>query len=90
MNTNTKRTFDLIISFLGLIFTSSIILISWLIASIETKSNGFFIQKRVERYGKLFFIIKIKTMKKNGTETTITSSDDTRITKSGKFLEIQK
>lgn len=86
-----KRFFDFIVSFVGLCFTWWIILIAWTVATIETKSNGFFIQKRVGRNGKLFNVIKIKTMKKvDGVDTTITSSDDIRITKSGKFFRDTK
>ncbi|QFR48902.1 sugar transferase [Sulfurimonas lithotrophica] len=91
MNNIIKRIFDFVVSFIGLLFTWWIILIAWIIATIETKSNGFFIQNRVGRYGKLFKVIKIKTMKKvSGMDTTITSSDDVRITKSGKFFRNTK
>jgi len=86
-----KRLFDIIVSIFGLMATFIIIIIAWLFASIETKSNGFFIQKRVGKEGKLFSVIKIKTMKKiEGIDTTITSSNDTRITKSGKLFRDTK
>ncbi len=55
-----KRTFDVTVSLLGLLATWWIILIAWIIASIETRSNGFFVQKRVGKEGKLFSAIKIK------------------------------
>lgn len=91
MNNVTKRTFDFIVSFLGLSVTWWIIFIAWVIATIETKSNGFFIQSRVGREGSFFNVIKIKTMKKvDGVDTTITSSNDVRITKSGKFFRDTK
>ena len=86
-----KLFFDFIVSFIGLLITWWIILIAWIIATIETKSNGFFMQKRVGKNGKLFNVYKIKTMKKiNGIDTTITSSNDVRITKSGKFFRDTK
>jgi lipopolysaccharide/colanic/teichoic acid biosynthesis glycosyltransferase len=86
-----KLFFDFIVSFIGLLTTWWIILIAWIIATIETKSNGFFMQKRVGKNGKLFNVYKIKTMKKiNGIDTTITSSNDVRITKSGKFFRDTK
>ena len=82
---------DIIVSFLGLTFSWWLIFIAWVIATFETKSNGFFIQKRVGRNGKIFNVIKIKTMKKvEGVDTTITSSNDVRITKSGKFFRDTK
>lgn len=86
-----KRLFDFCISLLGLIFTSPIILVAWLVASFETRSNGFFIQERVGRNGKWFKVVKIKTMKKvDGVDTSITASYDVRITKSGAFFRNTK
>ena len=91
MNNFIKRGFDIIVSFLGLTFSWWLIFIAWVIATFETKSNGFFIQKRVGKNGKIFNVIKIKTMKKvEGVDTTITSSNDVRITKSGKFFRDTK
>jgi len=86
-----KRLFDIVLSTIGLLLTWWIILIAWIISSFETKSNGFFIQKRVGKDGKLFDVFKIKSMKKvDGIDTTITSSNDVRITKSGKFFRDTK
>lgn len=87
----SKRSFDLFASIVGLSLTWWIILIAFCIASIETKSNGFFIQKRVGRYGTLFSLIKIKTMAKvHGYTTSITTSNDPRITRSGRFFRRTK
>ncbi len=86
-----KRIFDILLSVIGLVLTLPIILIAWVVATIETKSNGIFIQKRVGKNAKLFTIYKIKTMKKlDGISTSITSSTDARITKSGKFFRDTK
>ncbi len=86
-----KRMFDVVVSFIGLILTWWIILIAWIVASIETRSNGFFVQKRVGKDAKLFYAIKIKSMKKvEGVDTTITAANDVRITKSGQFFRNTK
>ena len=86
-----KRMFDVVVSFIGLLVTWWIILIAWIVASIETRSNGFFVQKRVGKDAKLFYAIKIKSMKKvEGVDTTITSANDVRITKSGQFFRNTK
>lgn len=91
MQNNLKFLFDMILTIIALSLVWWVILIAWIIASIETKSNGFFLQKRVGQYGKLFNVIKIKTMKEiKGINTTITSSSDIRITKSGKFFRKTK
>jgi len=84
-----KRLFDIAFSFIGLLITWPIILIAWIIASIETRSNGFFLQKRVGKDGKLFTIIKIKTMYSNK-GSSITTANDERITKSGRFFRKYK
>jgi lipopolysaccharide/colanic/teichoic acid biosynthesis glycosyltransferase len=65
--------------------------IAFIVASIETRSFGIFTQKRVGKDGKLFNVFKIKTMKPiKGLDTTITTSNDMRITKSGKFFRDTK
>lgn len=58
----TKRYFDAIAAVLSLLMLTPLIVISWLLASITTQSNGLFLQKRVGRYGQLFTIFKIRTM----------------------------
>jgi len=86
-----KVVFDFLLSCIAIMLFGWIILLAWIIASIETKENGFFLQKRVGQDGKLFNIIKIKTMQNiDGIDTTITSADDVRITKSGKFFRDTK
>jgi len=57
-----KRIFDIIFSFLGLIFLFVLLLPIWLIAVFDTKSNGIFSQKRIGQYGNLFIIIKFRTI----------------------------
>lgn len=84
-----KRAFDFFGAVIGLIITWPIIIIAWLIATIETKSNGFFLQTRVGKDGKLFKIIKIRTMYPNK-GSSITTANDNRITKSGKFFRRYK
>ena len=86
-----KRTFDIVFSFSGIIATFPIIFLSWLVAAIETRSNGFFIQCRVGTHGKLFNIVKIKTMKEGvSIDTNITCSNDMRITNIGVFYRNTK
>lgn len=58
----TKRSFDFILAVLSLLVLTPLILVSWLAASIDNQSNGFFLQKRVGRYGQLFTIFKLRTL----------------------------
>ncbi len=77
-----KRLFDICFSLIGIVLTGWLMVTAWIIATIETKNNGLFIQKRVGKKGKIFGVYKIKTMKKNN-GSTITVGGDGRITKSG-------
>ena len=82
-----KRIFDIVFSAAGIYLTCWIMVLAWIIASLETKSNGLFMQERIGKNAQPFLIFKIKTMKRiEGLETTVTTSEDMRITKSGKFF----
>ena len=86
-----KRTFDLFFSSLGLLVAWWLILVAWLAASVDTQSNGFFIQKRVGRNGKVFRMVKVKTMcPVADINTTITCRGDPRITHLGSFFRRTK
>ncbi len=82
-----KRSFDIGLSLLGLLATGWIIVIAWVVSTLETRRNGFFTQFRVGRHGKLFKVIKIRTMRdRPGIDTTVTASGDPRITPLGRFF----
>ena len=82
-----KRAFDFSLSILGLFFLWWVILIAWLLASIDTKKNGFFLQERIGKHSTRFKIIKIRTMLSSDfISTTVTSVDDSRITNLGKLF----
>ncbi|NWO01545.1 MAG: sugar transferase [Idiomarinaceae bacterium] len=86
-----KRVFDFIVSLIGLLFTWWLIFLAWVAASIDTKSNGFFIQTRVGKNGEKFKVIKIKTMRPTTLSgTTVTLRGDPRITKLGVFFRRTK
>lgn len=82
-----KRGFDFLASLilLAILFVPSV-LIS-LIIVIDSRGGIFFRQTRVGRYGKPFKILKFRTMVKNSEgDRQITSQNDSRITRVGKFL----
>jgi lipopolysaccharide/colanic/teichoic acid biosynthesis glycosyltransferase len=86
-----KRLFDLLLSSIGLLILTPFIIIVWVILSISLLENGFFFQIRVGKNGKLFNIIKFKTMNNFTSNTSsITSHNDLRITKLGSFLRKTK
>ena len=82
----TKRGFDIVFSFFGLIICFLPILILVIIATITTKRFGLFVQTRVGRHAKLFKIFKIRTMKHPNDENFITLRDDARLSAFGKMI----
>lgn len=86
-----KRSFDFTVALFGLLVTWWLVLVAWIAASIDTRSNGFFIQRRVGRNGKTFRVIKIKTMRPVAEfDTTVTRRGDPRITPLGAFFRRTK
>lgn len=57
-----KRLFDIVFSLLGLLLLSPVLFLMALLAAWDTNSNGFFVQKRVGQHGKLFKIIKLRSL----------------------------
>ena len=58
-----KRLIDFLLSLLGLIALSPLLLLIALLIKIDSKGPVFFRQKRVGRYKKLFSIFKFRTMR---------------------------
>jgi len=85
-----KYLFDRIFGIIGmLMFLPFFLIISGLIL-VNDGYPIFFIQKRVGRNGKLFRMIKFRTMKKNDGKNTVSVQGDSRITKTGAFLRKYK
>ncbi len=57
-----KRSFDFLAALIGLILISPIFLVLIIILSISNNGKPFFYQRRTGKHGKLFTIIKLKTM----------------------------
>ena len=82
---------DLVLSIVGIALTWWIMLVAWIVASIETCSNGWYVQQRIGRDGKPFGVYKIKTMRPlDGHATTVTTRNDRRITRSGAWFRRTK
>lgn len=88
LNLFIKRVFDIIVSFLGLIMLSPMLLIVSLAIKVDSKGPVFFKQKRVGKNKKIFEIYKFRTMvtdaEKLGKQITV--GNDNRITRVGKFI----
>ena len=86
-----KRGFDVFGAAIGLALTFWLIALAWLAATIDTRANGFFIQRRVGRHGRTFPVIKLRTMRVvPGLDSTVTTGGDPRITPVGRLLRRAK
>ncbi len=57
-----KRLFDMLFSLIALIVLGWLMVLLYVVATIDTGSSGLFTQQRVGRYGRLFTIYKLKTI----------------------------
>lgn len=86
-----KRSFDFVVSSIGLILTGWIIVLAYIGASFDTRKSGFFTQTRIGKHGKPFTVIKIRTMRHiPSIDTTVTTTHDPRITPLGRFFRKTK
>lgn len=82
-----KRVFDVVISFLMLVALSPLFLILAVVIKLDSDGPVFYRQERVTQYGKRFRIFKFRSMVVSADHgSLITVSDDSRITKVGKFI----
>lgn len=81
-----KRGFDILAALGGLLILGWLIALLALVAKLDT-GTGLFTQQRIGRHGRPFTIVKISTMRPvPGVATTVTTSDDLRITRLGRLL----
>ncbi|MDE5714597.1 MAG: sugar transferase [Anaeroplasmataceae bacterium] len=87
-----KRCFDIVMSFFPLIILFPFFLIIAFFIKITSKGPVFYRQVRVTRYNKDFRIFKFRTMVVNADQkgSLVTTKNDSRITKIGKFLRKTK
>jgi exopolysaccharide biosynthesis polyprenyl glycosylphosphotransferase len=84
-----KRAFDIVVSFLGLILLSPLLLLVALLVKISSIGPVFYKQERVGLDGQEFKMIKFRTMvvdAEKGTGPVWAKKDDPRTTSLGKFL----
>lgn len=85
-----KRTFDVVLSGSLLVVFSPLIAICALAIKLEDGDPVIYKQERIGRGGKVFNILKFRSMRKdaekNGCPALYSGDDDPRLTKVGKFL----
>ena len=87
-----KRLFDIVCSFLGLVFLSWLFVIVALWVGLSSKGGVFYCQRRVGRFGKDFILWKFRSMRVNSdTKGLLTvGGRDSRITSAGVFIRKYK
>ena len=92
INLFIKRCIDLLGSLIGLIIISPVLIIISILIKLTSEGPVFFRQERLGKDGKIFKILKFRTMvvnaEKMGDGLKIKSENDERITKIGKILRV--
>lgn len=81
-----KRLLDFILSLIALVILSPILLVFIVIGAIKMGGNPFFTQDRPGKDGKVFKLIKFRTMTNKKDADGNLLPDDQRLTSYGKFL----
>ncbi|MDD5710329.1 MAG: sugar transferase [Candidatus Marinimicrobia bacterium] len=85
-----KRLFDVLISVLVLLVFLPFGLLLALLIKLDSRGPVFYTQERLGLYGKPFKIIKFRSMKHDvgepGEKVILTTKDDERVTRIGKFI----
>ena len=85
-----KRLFDIVLSIFGLIFFFPLLLGISILIKIKMPGPVFFVQKRIGQHGKLFSMIKFRTMKVGHGGNSISVKGENRITTLGAILRKYK
>ena len=86
INDIIKYTFDRLLAFVALVILFPLLVIIAIAIKISSPGALFFRQKRVGKDGRLFTIVKFRTMVNSDSQNTVTALNDSRITKLGAFL----
>ena len=81
-----KRFLDVVLSFLAIALLSPVLLVLIVLGAIYMKGNPFFVQQRPGLYGKIFKMIKFRTMSNEKDINGKLLPDEVRLNKYGKFL----
>jgi exopolysaccharide biosynthesis polyprenyl glycosylphosphotransferase len=86
---SVKRTLDLVVAAAGLVLLSPVLLIAALAVRLDSKGPAFYRQDRVGRDGRVFRILKLRSMRVDAEAETgpvFAEKDDPRVTRVGRFL----
>jgi sugar transferase (PEP-CTERM system associated) len=84
-----KRIFSIVFSIIGLIFSSPLMLLTAIAIKLDSRGPVFFFQERVGKKGRVFKLIKFRSMYADAEARTgpvWAQADDPRITRVGQFI----
>lgn len=81
-----KRVFDFILALTGLLIISPVFIVFFIALAIANEGKPFFLQRRPGKNGKIFTIIKFKTMNDKKDSEGNLLSDAERLTAVGSFV----
>ena len=81
-----KRLVDIVISLVALIVASPIMLVCAIAIKLDDGGHVFYRQKRATKNGRIFYMIKFRSMKEEGSCNKSVTKDDDRITRVGKWI----
>lgn len=86
-----KRVFDFIFSFCGILFLLPVLIFIWILIKFKMpEGSALFKQVRVGRRGRLFTMIKFRTMTIDHSVSSVSVAGEDRITPLGVFLRKYK
>ena len=83
-----KRLMDIVCSFFGLVVLSPLLIPVMILVWLQDFHSPFYVAPRVGKNGKIFQMVKLRSMVVNADKTGVdsTSADDSRITSVGRFI----
>lgn len=83
-----KRIFDIVTSVFLIVLFSPLLLATFIVIKLDSPGKALFLQDRVTQNGKIFKVFKFRTMVENAESlgSQVTTGEDPRITKCGKWL----
>ena len=86
------RLFDILFSFAGLVVLSPILLVVYILIRTESPGGGFYRQQRVGKDGKMFRLLKFRSMRTGSDKQGLITvgGHDSRITRIGYFIRRYK
>lgn len=81
-----KRPLDFILAFIAFIILSPVFIITFILLSVSNQGNSFFFQPRPGKNGRIFKVIKFKTMSDKKDSQGNLLPDRDRLTKTGNFV----